>query len=52
MISDFFLKTKKPTHLVGSIQRIGKTLMGQVLNFQILVTYLDDWNFIQVWYQS
>jgi len=25
--------------------------MNQVLNFQILITYLDDWNFIHVGYQ-
>jgi hypothetical protein len=29
-------------------------MLGQVLNFQILITYpvIHDWNFIQVGYQS
>ncbi len=40
------------THLVHlSFQRTGKTLVGQVLKCQI-ITYLDDWDFIQVGYQS
>jgi hypothetical protein len=42
---------KEPTPLIHSIQRIGKTHMGWVLNFHILITYLDDSNFIQIDYQ-
>jgi len=47
VVIDCFLNGKEPTCLVGSIQRMNKTLMNSVLNFQYLITYKDDWNFIK-----
>jgi hypothetical protein len=51
----YFVKQgKEPTCIViSSIQKTSKTQdMGWVLSFQILITYLDDWHFIQVGYES
>jgi hypothetical protein len=44
----FFFRSK-----FGKILPV-KEMLAQVLNFQILITYLvvHDWNFIQVGYQS
>jgi len=44
----FFFRSK-----FGKIWPV-KEMLGQVLNFQLLITYLviHDWNFIQVGYQS
>jgi hypothetical protein len=43
LIIIYLNKVKKPTHLiVSNIQRIKKTFVGQVLNFQILLTYMDN----------
>jgi hypothetical protein len=42
---------KELIHLV-SIQIMSKTFMGWVLNFEILITCLNDWTFNQVYYES
>jgi hypothetical protein len=50
---EVFLKPgREPTCLVHIIPRTGKRLMSWVLKFQHLITYLDDWNFILLGYQS
>jgi hypothetical protein len=36
---------KEPIHLVGTIQRIGKTFMNVILICQNLITHIDTWNF-------
>jgi len=38
MIIDFFKPDYESTYLLCNIQTTYKTLMGQVLNFQILIT--------------
>jgi len=36
---------KELIHLVGTIQRIGKTFMNMILICQNLITHINIWNF-------
>jgi len=50
----FFWKLEHNIHALNTYHSTNqkRPFTGRVLNFQILITYPNDWNFIQVGYQS